>query len=248
MNIQIKGTGSYIPNNIITNHHFKNNSFYAPDGNPIPESNEMIIEKLERITGINERRYIDKEQQMYEIAVIASLRAITDADINPETLDGIILAHNFGTIAYGANQIDLVPSVASKVKHALRIKNPGCVAFDIVFGCPGWLQGVILARQHILTEKTKRILVIGAETLSRVADPHDRDSMIYADGAGAVILEASDSNEQRGIISVLSQTYTYEEAYYLYLDKSNKKDHNKNKKYIKMHGRKILRICVKARS
>jgi len=150
VNILIKGTGSYIPNNIVTNDHFKNNSFYSPNGDPIPESNEMIAEKLEKITGINERRYIDEEQQMYEIAVIAAMRAISDAKIDPETLDGIILAHNFGTIAYGTNQVDLLPSIASRVKHNLRIKNPGCVAFDIVFGCPGWLQGVILARQHIL--------------------------------------------------------------------------------------------------
>lgn len=245
MNILIKGTGSYSPNNIVTNDHFKNNSFYSPNGDRIIESNEMIAEQLERITGINQRRYIDEEQQMYEIAITAAMLAISDADIDPETLDGIILAHNFGTIAYGTNQIDLVPSIASRVKHALRIKNPGCVAFDIVFGCPGWLQGVILARQHILIENTKRILVIGAETLSRVLDPHDRDSMIYADGSGAVVLEAFESDEKRGIASVLSQTYTYEEAYYLYLDKSNKKDHDKNEKYIKMHGRKIYEFALK---
>ncbi|MGZ3903077.1 MAG: 3-oxoacyl-ACP synthase III family protein [Bacteroidia bacterium] len=245
MNILIKGTGSYIPNNIIRNDYFKSNSFFSPDGTQITETNEMITKKLERITGINERRYIDETQQMYEIAEIASLRAINDAGIDAETLDGIILAHNFGTIAYGTGQVDLIPSIASKVKHALRIKKPDCIAFDIVFGCPGWLQGVILARQHILTENTKRILVIGAETLSRVVDPHDRDSMIYADGSGAVILEASDCDEQRGIISTLSKTYSYEEAYYIYLDRSNKKDHDKNEKYLKMRGRKIYEFALK---
>lgn len=245
MNIIITGTGSYLPAHIITNDHFKNNSFYSPNGELLTESNDLIAEKLEKITGIKERRYIDEEQQMYEIAIIAAQRALEDAKADPETLDGIILAHNFGTIAYGTTQVNLLPSIASRVKHALRIKNPGCIAFDIVFGCPGWLQGLIIARQHLLTENAKRILVVGAEALSRVTDPHDRDSMIYADGAAAVILEASDTTEKQGIIDSLAQTYAYEEAYYLYLDKSNNKDHDPDARYIKMHGKKIYEFALK---
>lgn len=245
MQISITGTGSYIPEKVIPNNHFKDHLFYTEEGELIPESNELITKKLQKITGINERRYINDEQQMYEIAVIAASRALEDAKIDPETLDGIILAHNFGTIAFGTNQADLLPSIASRVKHELKIKNPGCIAFDVVFGCPGWIQGVILARQYILTEKTQRFLVIGAETLSRVIDPHDRDSMIYADGSGAVVLEACNNQEAKGIISVLSQTYTYEEAYYLYLDSSNKKDHEPGQKYIKMHGKKIYEFALK---
>jgi len=245
MNILITGTGSYIPEKIIRNDHFKDNVFYTINGEPITESSEKIAEKLKKITGINERRYINEEQQMYEIAVIAAMRAILDAGIDPETLDGIILAHNFGTIAFGTTQTDLVPSISSRVKHELKIKNPSCIAFDILFGCPGWLQGVILARQHILTENAKRILVVGAETLSRVLDPHDRDSMIYADGAAAVIIESTKKAEQRGIRSVLSQTYTHDEAYYLHLDSSNKKDYQPTTRYLKMQGKKIYEFAVK---
>lgn len=244
-NILITGTGSYIPENIIPNDHFKDYSFYNTNGEQITESSQEISEKLKKITGINERRYVNAEQQMYEIAVIASMRAIMDAKIDPETLDGIILAHNFGTIAFGSNQSDLLPSIASRVKHELRIKNPDCVAFDIVFGCPGWIQALVLARQHIITENSQRMLVVGAETLSRVLDPHDRDSMIYADGAAAVVLESKEESEERGILSVLSQTYTYEEAYYLYLDTSNKKNHEPGTRYLKMNGKKIYEFALK---
>ena len=63
------------------------------------------------------------------------------------------------------------------------------MAYDIPFGCPGWLQGVIQADYYLRSGDAKRILVIGTETLSRITDPYDRDSMIYADGAGDVILE-----------------------------------------------------------
>jgi 3-oxoacyl-[acyl-carrier-protein] synthase-3 len=245
MGIVITGTGSYIPNTIITNDHFGKNSFYTNDGELITESSKTIAEKLENITGINERRYIDEKQQMYEIAAIAATRAIANAKVDPETLDSIILAHNFGSIAGGSTHFDLLPSIASRVKHALRIKNANCIAFDIIFGCPGWLQGVILARQHMMTDNAKRILVIGADTLSRVVDPHDRDSMIYADGAAAVILEAEESDKKNGIISVLAQTYSYDEAYYLYFGGSNKKGHTPNVQYIKMHGKKIYEFTLK---
>jgi 3-oxoacyl-[acyl-carrier-protein] synthase-3 len=245
MKVLIAGTGSYIPTRIITNEHFAGNSFYTAQGELITKPGKLIAEKLEKITGINERRYIDEKQQMYEIAVIASMRAITDAGIDPETIDTIILAHNFGSISAGTDQFGLLPSIASRVKHALRIKNPDCVAFDLIFGCPGWLQGVILARQQILTENAKRILVIGADTLSRVLDPHDRDSMIYADGAAAVILQAEEGNEKKGIIATLSQTHSYDEAYYLCFGESNNKEYEQKTHFIKMQGKKIYEFALK---
>lgn len=245
MNVVISGTGSYIPQNIITNDDFGNNVFYSLSGEKIKESGKTVADQLEKITGIIERRYIDEGQQMHDIAVIAARRAITNSKVDAETIDGIILAHNFGSIAFGTKQLDLLPSIASRVKHSLGIINPDCVAFDIVFGCAGWLQGVILARQYLIAENAKRILVIGAETLSRILDPHDRDSMIYADGSGAVMVEANESNERSGIRSVVSQTHTFEEAYYLYLGVSNKQGHEPGTKYIKMHGRKIYEFALK---
>jgi 3-oxoacyl-[acyl-carrier-protein] synthase-3 len=245
-NIIITGTGSYVPENIIANDFFEKRSFYGPEGNLLSESPRVIAEKLRNITGISERRYIGDQQQMHEIAAIAASRTIEDSGIDPETLDSIILAQNFGTIRSGTAQTDILPSIASRVKHELKIKNPACVAFDIVFGCPGWLQGVIAARQQILAGEAKKIMVIGAETLSRVLDPHDRDSMIYSDGAAAVILETvSDDPEKKGIISVLSRSYTYDEAYYLYMGPSNKKSEEQSTLYLKMNGKKIYEFALR---
>lgn len=245
MQIYFKGSGSHIPETIISNDHFKSSTFYNEEGIAITDPIEIITKNLEKITGICERRYVPESQQMLDIAVIAAKRAIEDARIDPETIDGIILAHNFGNIVFGTTQVDMVPSIASRVKHALSIKNPNCVAYDVIFGCPGWLQAVILARQHLIVENTKRYLVIGAETLSRVCDPHDRDSMIYADGAGAVVMEAQQSETRKGVITVMSQTHSYDEAYYLYLAASNKKDFPTHNRYIKMHGRKIYEFALK---
>ena len=90
----------------------------------------------------------------------------------------------------GNPRSDFVPTLAARVKSALGIANPACIAYDLPFGCPGWLQAVIQVDYFLRSGDAKRALVIGAETLSRVSDPHDRNSMIYSDGAGAAVLEA----------------------------------------------------------
>ena len=136
-----------------------------------------------------------------------------------------------------------MPSLATRVKHLLRIQNPKCVAYDLIFGCPGWIEGMIQATAFIKSGMAKKCLVIGGETLSRVVDPHDRDSMIFSDGAGATILEADAPNGE--ILSHASVTYANEEAYYLYFDKSNSPSEPKDTRYIKMLGRKIYEFaCV----
>ncbi|PBQ31382.1 3-oxoacyl-ACP synthase [Sphingobacteriaceae bacterium] len=244
MNISITGIGSYIPENIVTNESFANSVFYNEDGSLISQPAETIIRKFKAITGIEERRYVSNDLLMSDIASIAARRAIEDAGIDPETLDGIILAHNFGNIPHGKVQTDILPSIASRIKHDLKIKNPDCIAFDILFGCPGWVQGVIIARQYILSGESKRFLVIGAETLSRVLDPHDRDSMIYADGAAATIIEGTNEPDLKGILSTAAQTYAEKEAYYLFYDTSYNKEHAPNTRYIKMEGRKIYEFAL----
>jgi 3-oxoacyl-[acyl-carrier-protein] synthase-3 len=177
-----------------------------------------------------------------DIAVIAAKKAIEDSKIDPETLDYIIFAHNFGNVKKGAIQGDLLPSLATRVKHDLRIKNPKCVAYDMLFGCPGWVEGVIQATAFIKSGMAKKCLVIGAETLSRVVDPHDRDSMIYSDGAGATIIEATE--EDGGILAHESATFAYDEAHYLYFGGSFNKTHDPNIRYIKMYGRKIYEFAL----
>jgi 3-oxoacyl-[acyl-carrier-protein] synthase-3 len=177
-----------------------------------------------------------------DIAILAAEKAILDAKIDRETIDYIILAHNFGDVKKGAIQSDILPSLASRVKHGLKIINPKCVAYDILFGCPGWVEGVIQAYAFIKAGMAKRCLVIGAETLSRVVDLHDRDSMIYSDGAGATIVESSE--EAGGILSHETATFTYDEAYYLFFGNSFNKDHDPDVRYIKMHGRKIYEFAL----
>jgi len=238
----ISGTGSYIPKEIQSNKVFLENEFFDTNHLPLEDNNEVIIEKFKNITGIEERRYLSDELGNSDIAAIAAKRAIKEADIDSESIDQIIVAHNFGNLVGNGKQTDMLPSIASKVKHLLGIFNPNCVAYDIVFGCPGWIQGMIQADQFIQSGLASRCLVIGSETLSRIIDPHDRDSMIYADGAGACILEKG-INPEKGIMSYASQTFTLEESNYIFFGESNKKDTD-DTFYLKMHGRKIYEFAL----
>lgn len=242
MNIKITGSGSYIPTEKVSNIDFAKHSFLNEDGTPFPHSNEVVAEKFLEITGIQERRYVTDDLCASDIAILAAEKAILDAKIDRETIDYIILAHNFGDVKKGAIQSDILPSLATRVKHGLKIQNPKCVAYDILFGCPGWVEGVIQAYAFIKAGMAKRCLVIGAETLSRVVDMHDRDSMIYSDGAGATIVESLE--EDGGILSHETATFTYDEAYYLFFGNSFNKDHDPDVRYIKMHGRKIYEFAL----
>lgn len=243
MSIKITGTGSYIPSKVEKNEHFLRHNFLNVDGSAINSVNKIIVEKFKTITGISERRYTKPHLNSSDLAYFAAQKAIENANIDPEELDYIILAHNFGDITKDTNQSDAVPCLASRVKHSLRIKNPKCIAYDILFGCPGWIQGLIQAQAFIKAGIAKKCLVIGSETLSRVLDNHDRDSMIYSDGAGATIIE--ESKENGGILAHETASYTYDEAYYLFYGISNNKALKTNTKYLKMHGRKIYEFALK---
>ena len=242
MGITITGTGSYIPKEITSNKDFENHDFYNEDGTSFAHQNDVIIEKFKAITGISERRYAQEKYSTSDIASFAAQKAIDYAKIDPETLDYIIVAHNYGDVKYGSNQSDTVPSLASRVKSNLQIENPSCVAYDLIFGCPGWLEAMIQANAFIKAGIAKRCLVIGAETLSRVTDPHDRDSMIYSDGAGATIIEHT--NDTDGIISHATATHAIEEANYIYFGNSNNLEDQNPRKYIKMNGRKIYNFAL----
>ncbi len=242
MNIIITGSGSYIPEVTITNADFNKHEFLDEAGEVLHHPNDIVISKFKDITGIEERRYVPDGLTTSDIAFYAAQKAIDDAAIDPETLDYIIMAHNFGDVRAGAIQSDSVPSLASRVKQRLGIKNPRCVGFDLLFGCPGWIEGVLQANALIKSGMARRILVIGAETLSRVVDVHDRDSMIYSDGAGATVLEAAEANQ--GLLSYESATYACDEADYLFFGQSYKRTLDPDVRYIKMHGRKIYEFAL----
>ncbi|MFK7749292.1 MAG: 3-oxoacyl-ACP synthase III family protein [Kordia sp.] len=242
MKVKITGTGCYIPSEVEINEAFLEHQFLNEDGSPFKQNTEIIIKKFQSITGIDERRYAETHHSSSDLGFFAAEKAIANANIDPETLDYIIFAHNFGDVKHKTIQSDMVPSLASRVKHNLRIKNPKCVAYDVVFGCPGWLEGMIQAYAFIKAGIAKKCLVIGSETLSRVVDVHDRDSMIYSDGAGATIIEAT--TEDCGIISHETATHSYDEAHYLYFGKSNNPELCNDTRYIKMYGRKIYEFAL----
>ncbi|SDI10227.1 3-oxoacyl-ACP synthase III family protein [Winogradskyella thalassocola] len=242
MAIKITGTGSYIPNTIEKNEDFYNHQFLNADGSSINSPNEIIVEKFKAITGIQERRYIEDNLLNSDIAFFAAQKAIESAKIDKESIDYIIVAHNYGDVKYNAEQSDTVPSIASRVKHLLQIKNPKCVGYDLLFGCPGWIEGVIQANAFIASGIAKRCLVIGSETLSRVIDKYDRDSMIYSDGAGAVIVE--ETHEEGGILAHESATYALDEAHFIYFGETNNPEITDKRRYIKMYGRKIYEFAL----
>jgi len=240
----IAATGSYIPEVVVTNADFLASRFLEKDGTPITKDNATIIEKFREIAGIEERRYAQPEQNASTLGYLAAKDTLDSSGIDAETLDYIIVAHNFGDVNYGSNRSDMVPSLASRIKYLLGINNPDCVAYDLPFGCPGWVQGVIQADYFIKSGDAKRCLVIGAETLSRVVDPHDRDTMIYSDGAGAVIVEAA-SDSAEGLLAHKTQTHSIEHAMLLTM-------HNpvydcggeKNDIFLTMNGRKLYEFAL----
>jgi 3-oxoacyl-[acyl-carrier-protein] synthase-3 len=242
----ITGTGCYIPDFVKTNRDFTGHNFYAEDNTALDIEPHIIVEKFRKITGIEERRYAPFNIESSDMAAIAAQKAINDAGCDPETIDQIIVAHNFGNVLKHTIQTDVLPALASRVKHALKIKNPSCVPYDILFGCPGWLQGVIQTDAFFKAGIAKKCLVIGTETLSRVLDMYDRDSMIFSDGAGAAILEAKNIQEtQSGILGTSVQSHCGDEVDYLHLGKSFYPDSDPRVRYIKMKGRKVYEYAMK---
>jgi 3-oxoacyl-[acyl-carrier-protein] synthase-3 len=242
----ITGTGSYIPPVIQTNTDFARHLFYSEDHQPLPTPPGEVVEKFKQITGIEERRYTSDDLSTADIGAVAAKKALDDSGVDPETIDQLIVAHNFGNVLKHTIQTDAVPSLAASIKHKLGIKNPNCVGYDVLFGCPGWLQGVIQADAFFKAGIAKKALIVGAETLSRVIDVYDRDSMIFSDGAGAAVLEYKETTENgAGILSASVQTHSMEEVDYINMGPSFYPDSDPNVRYIKMKGRKVYEYAMK---
>ncbi|TFF37572.1 ketoacyl-ACP synthase III [Mucilaginibacter psychrotolerans] len=242
----ISGSGSYLPSRAIRNADFLDHTFYNDEGVKLEQTNEEIISKFTAITGIFERRYVTADLVASDIAFFAAEAALLDAGTDPEQLDYIIFAHNFGDVREDTRSSDLVPALASRVKSRLGIKNTATVCYDLPFGCAGWLQGIIQADLYIRSGEAKKILVIGAETLSRITDPHNRDCMLFADGAGAVVLEACQSKFPVGILSHSTRTYA-DQAYVLKMGSSNHPEPFLPEQLVlKMQGRTLYEHALKA--
>ncbi len=243
---RIIGTGSYLPSKIVGNQDFMDNQFF--DGTtkkPFDKSNEEIIQKFQEITNINERRYAADNQLTSDLAVLAVQDACNSSGISLDSLDFIIVSHNFGDIKEKNVRIDVLPSLANKVKMKLKIQNPACICHDVISGCPGWTQSMIVADAYIKSGTMKRGVVVGADVLSRISDPHDRDSMIYADGAGATIVEGVESDSPTGLISHASRSDSADYAKLLTLGSSNNPNTPGNELWIKMSGHKLYIYAIK---
>ena len=135
----IVGTGSSIPERRVPNSEFLGHEFHGSDGRLFDRANAEIIEKFQAITGINARQYVTDDQCTSDIALLAAEDALASSGTDRETLDYLIVAHNFGDVPVGNRRSDMVPTLAARVKHRLGIKNPKTIAYDLPFGCAGWL-------------------------------------------------------------------------------------------------------------
>lgn len=235
----IIGSGSYIPPIIIDNNHFLDYKFFDPSTRqPFDKGNEEIIEKFREITNIEERRWCKPDELTSDLGYQAAKDAIESSGIDPESLDFIIAAHNFGDASSDNFRSTMVPYVAARIKQKLGLKNPHMFAHDVIAGCPGWVQALIVANMYIKSGQYQRGLVVGADVTSRVADPNDRDAMIFADGAGAVIVQAVTAEEPVGILSHAMQTDA-QEAEFLIMDRSLNPEYPEKDLFIRMQGHKV---------
>lgn len=242
----IIGSGSYIPELIIKKDHFVNNLFYDDNKKKIETSIEKIIDKFIEITEIRERRYLSKKLMNSDMAKIAGEKALLDSGVDREILDYIIVAHNSSDISYENKEINLIPSFSIRVKNKLKIKSSKCKAYDMIYGCSGWIEAVILASQFINNNVAKTILVIGSDNLSRLLDPHDRNSMIFSDGAGAIVLQAKKHDKSIGIINHMSICDSNKEINFImsnYLSLNSK--YSNSTINIKMKGKKVYEYAIK---
>ena len=246
MHTVITGTGSYIPPFIQKNSDFARHTFYAENQQPLDTPPEVVVDKFKSITGIEERRYTTDDLNASDIGALAAKAALDDSGADPETIDQVIVAHNFGNVIKHTIQTDAVPSLASHIKASLGIRNPNCVAYDILFGCPGWVQAMIQSDAYFKAGMAKKSLIIGTETLSRVIDMYDRDSMIFSDGAGAAVLEYRETGEAGpGILGSAVQTHSVDEVDYINMGHSYYPGSDPRIRYIKMKGRKVYEYAMK---
>jgi 3-oxoacyl-[acyl-carrier-protein] synthase-3 len=238
------GTGCCIPPVMMKNIDYAGYSFYNEDGTRIETAGEEIVAKFEQITDIRERRCAAPEQVTSDLATIAAREALESACFDGEKLDYIIVAHNLGDVKHGSTYPDILPTLSSRVKKKLGIINPKCIAYDITFGCPGWTQAVIQANYYIKSGDAKAVLVIGADTLSRTMEPHDRDAMIFADGAGAALFEARVSETPVGVLRHVARTDTAEHLDLLKMDEPYNPEIRGGNLYLKMHGRGVYNYAL----
>lgn len=218
MYTKIIGTGSYLPEQVRTN---------ADLEKMVDTSDEWIVTR----TGIRERRIASPDESVSTMGCEAAKRAIEMAGLSVDDIGLIIVATTSATHAF--------PSAACQIQAMLGIK--GCPAFDVAAACAGFTYALSIADQYVKSNAVKHALVIGSDVLARTCDPEDRGTIIiFGDGAGAVLLGAS---ETPGIIS----THLHADGNYgglLTLPNADRL-HPENSIYLTMAGNEVFKVAVK---
>ena len=213
---KIIGVGSYLPTKVLTNKDLEKN---------LDTTDEWITLR----TGIKERHIVGPDELTSDLAFEAARNAINNAGINSNEIDLIIVATT--------TPDKIFPSTACNVQTKLGIKN--CPAFDIQAVCSGFIYALSVADNFIKTNSAKNVLIIGADSMSKITDYSDRsNAILWGDGGGAVVLSAA--NEQ-GILSThIHADGQHEEL--LHVPKRNVE--NKIQQTIEMQGSQVFKIAV----
>jgi 3-oxoacyl-[acyl-carrier-protein] synthase-3 len=220
---RIVGTGSYLPEKVLSNHDLEK---------MVETSDQWITER----TGIKKRHILADDETTTDLAFFAAEKAIEAAGIGNDDIDLIIVATTTPTRVF--------PSTASLVQDKLNIRS-GCPAFDLQAVCTGFVYALTVADKFIKAGSAKNALVIGAEAMSRIIDWTDRNTcVLFGDGAGAVVLQASD---ETGILS----THIHCDGYYnelLTVPTGAGSIVSDNPAHVEMQGNDVFKVAVRTLS
>ncbi|WP_438969854.1 beta-ketoacyl-ACP synthase III [Methylophaga sp.] len=219
---RIAGTGSYLPEKVLTNHDLES---------MVETTDQWITDR----TGIKERHIVADDESTTDLAYQAGIKAIEAAGIQNSDIDLIIVATTTPTRIF--------PSTASLLQEKLGIS--GCPAFDIQAVCTGFVYALTVADKFIKAGGIKNVLIIGAETFSRIIDWTDRNTcVLFGDGAGAVVLQAS---EKPGILS----THIHSDGSFntlLHVPTGPGSPVTEDAAYVDMQGNDVFKVAVKTLS
>ncbi len=219
----IRSTGSYLPDRIVTN---------ADMEKIVDTTDEWIVQR----TGIKQRHFAADEQTTADLAIAAAQRALEASGLKPEDIDGVIVATTTPDQTF--------PSVAVKVQAALGLPAGG-MAFDVQAVCTGFVYALTVANNFIQLGQMKRIIVVGAEKMSSIVDWKDRTTcVIFADGAGAVVLEAAEGQGSFADSGILSTHLHADGQQRGILYTNGGPSSTGTAGHIVMHGREVFKFAV----
>jgi 3-oxoacyl-[acyl-carrier-protein] synthase III len=218
----IRGVGGYLPRRVMTN---------ADLARLVDTSDEWIVER----TGIHQRHIAEDDELTSDLGIAASRQALVRSGIDPVDIDLIVCAT--------ATPDRTFPATAVRIQAGLGITKGA--AFDVQAVCSGFIYGLAIADNFIKAGQSKRALVVGAETFSRILDWKDRGTcVLFGDGAGAIVLEAQSqlgTREDRGILATrIRSDGRFEDL--LYVDGGP--GSTKTTGYLRMNGREVFRHAV----